>query len=52
MTRGVLFDASVWVDHFKNGNAELSRLLQQDRVLVHPLVVGEVACGTPPQTER
>lgn len=48
MTRGVLFDASVWVDHFKNGNAELSRLLQQDRVLVHPLVVGEIACGTPP----
>jgi len=48
MTRGVLVDTSVWIDHFRNGNAELSRLLEQDRVRVHPLVVGEIACGTPP----
>jgi len=40
-----LVDTSVWVDHFRNGNAELQKLLQQDEVLVHPFVTGELACG-------
>ncbi|WP_285960433.1 type II toxin-antitoxin system VapC family toxin [Pseudomonas tohonis] len=44
----VLVDTSVWIDHFRNGNEELVRLIGQDQVLVHPLVIGEIACGTPP----
>ncbi len=44
---GVLVDTSVWVDHFRHGNPALVRLLAQDAVLVHPLVLGEIACGTP-----
>ncbi len=47
--KSVLVDTSVWVDHFKRDNAELVTLLRQDRVLIHPLVIGEIACGTPPQ---
>ena len=44
----VLVDTSVWVDHFRHGNAELADLLGRDLVLVHPMVQGEIACGTPP----
>jgi len=44
----VLIDTSVWVDHFRNHNAALVHLLHQDRVLTHPMVLLEIACGTPP----
>lgn len=41
----VLVDTSVWVAHFRDGNDELSTLLNDGRVLCHPLIVGELACG-------
>lgn len=47
MTR-VLVDTSVWIEHFRRSNDELAGLLVQDRVVIHPFVVGELACGTPP----
>jgi predicted nucleic acid-binding protein len=45
---GVLVDTSVWVDHFRNRNGELVNLLTLDLALSHPLIVTELACGTPP----
>ena len=48
----VLVDTSVWVHHFRYGEPALTDLLQADRVLVHPMVLGEIACGTPPTRER
>ncbi|MBI2839307.1 MAG: PIN domain-containing protein [Acidobacteria bacterium] len=42
----ILVDTSVWIDHLRNGNAELTVLLQQDEVLTHPFIIGELACGT------
>jgi len=50
--KGVLVDTSVWVDHFRRRNASLMHLLEQDLVMTHPLVVGEIACGTPPDRKR
>ena len=47
--KGVLVDTSVWIDHFRHGNAGLAHLLALDLVMMHPLVLGEIACGTPPQ---
>jgi predicted nucleic acid-binding protein len=44
----VLVDTSVWVAHFRDGNAALVELIEADRVLSHPMVVLELACGTPP----
>ncbi len=44
----VLVDTSVWVDHFKNRNERLIRLLGDDRVLIHPMILAEIACCTPP----
>ena len=50
--KGVLVDTSVWVDHFRRRNDALAELLELDQVLAHPLIVGEIACGTPPQRDR
>jgi predicted nucleic acid-binding protein len=44
----VLVDTSVWVDHFRNSNSSLIGLMAQDRVMGHPMVLAEIACGTPP----
>lgn len=44
----VLVDTSVWVDHFRRRNKALMALLAADLALTHPMVVAELACGTPP----
>lgn len=44
----VLVDTSVWVDHFRVRNDALIQLLETDRVLGHPMIQVELACGTPP----
>lgn len=41
----ILADTSVWVEHFRRGDAELSRLLDAREILCHPYVIGEVALG-------
>ena len=50
--RPVLVDTSVWVDHFRNPNQVLVELLVHDRVKIHPLIIGELACGTPPDRQH
>lgn len=45
----ILVDTSVWVGHFKQRNERLVALLEAGRVVIHPYVVVEVACGTPPR---
>jgi len=45
---GVLVDTSVWVAHFRRRNESLVVLMLRDEVLTHPMVLGELACGTPP----
>lgn len=44
----VLADTSVWVRHFRRADAALQSLVSADRVLCHPLILVELACGTPP----
>jgi hypothetical protein len=41
----VLVDTSVWVDHLRKGDARLAQLLNDGRVICHPSVIGELACG-------
>ncbi|WP_085315518.1 type II toxin-antitoxin system VapC family toxin [Derxia lacustris] len=45
----VLVDTSVWVDHFRRASSALADLLERDALLIHPMVLGELACGTPPR---
>lgn len=42
----ILVDTSVWIDHLRRGDEELSALLDEGQVLVHPFVIGEIACGS------
>jgi predicted nucleic acid-binding protein len=42
----ILVDTSVWVDHLRRGDARLAELLERSTVLMHPFVVGEMACGS------
>lgn len=41
----ILVDTSVWIDHLRKRNDRLSDLLLSASVLVHPHVIGELACG-------
>ncbi len=41
----VLVDTSVWIDHLRNTEPELVKLLESNRVLGHPFVRGELALG-------
>lgn len=41
----ILVDTSVWVEHLRHGLARLATLLQEGEVLIHPWVIGELACG-------
>ncbi len=40
-----LVDTSVWVDHLRKGNKDLRLLLEENEVLTHPFVIGELSCG-------
>lgn len=42
----ILVDTSVWVDHLRRADAELAGALERGMVVVHPFVVGELACGS------
>jgi hypothetical protein len=41
----ILVDTSVWVDHLRAGVEALAAHLDGSRVLMHPFVLGELACG-------
>ncbi len=42
----VLLDTSVWIDHLRRGDSRATALLEQGDVVCHPLVIGELACGS------
>lgn len=41
----ILADTSVWIDHLRHKDNALSALLTQNRVCMHEMVIGELACG-------
>ena len=41
----ILVDTSVWVEHLRRGLPRLATLLQEGKVLIHPWVIGELACS-------
>ncbi|MEJ8848619.1 type II toxin-antitoxin system VapC family toxin [Variovorax rhizosphaerae] len=48
----ILVDTSVWIDHLARGDAQLQALLEDDQVLTHPYVIGEIALGSLPQRDE
>ena len=41
----ILVDTSIWIDHLRTGAAHLTALLSTVNVAMHPMVLGELACG-------
>jgi predicted nucleic acid-binding protein len=41
----ILVDTSVWIDHFRKSDDELIAVLNLNQVLVHSMVIGEIALG-------
>jgi len=48
----ILADTSLWVDHLRRGDADLSAWLEAGEVLSHPFVIGELAVGNLRHRER
>lgn len=48
----ILVDTSVWVDHLRHVDRELAAQLEEGFVLVHPLVMEELACGHLPHRDE
>jgi len=41
----ILVDTSIWINHLSRGEPALVKLLSDAEVLLHPFVIGELACG-------
>jgi predicted nucleic acid-binding protein len=41
----ILADTSVWIDHLRGTDVRLAGLLTRGAVGMHPMIVGELACG-------
>ncbi|NJL31943.1 MAG: type II toxin-antitoxin system VapC family toxin [Phycisphaerales bacterium] len=48
----ILVDTSVWIHHFRSHDRQLATLLNDDQVVVHPMVIGELACGNLPKRKQ
>ena len=42
----ILVDTSIWIDHFRYGDSELRKIIEDDRLLCHPAIIGELALGS------
>ncbi len=38
-------DTNVWIDHLRRREPAVRRLLEIRRILMHPMILGELACG-------
>ena len=41
----VIVDTSIWIEHFRQGSQRLEELLMDAKVICHPFIIGELACG-------
>ena len=42
----ILADTSVWIDHFRSGNKNLRKALNQGQIVIHSWIVAELALGS------
>lgn len=42
----ILVDTCVWIDHLRSTDSALAELLNSNRVLTHPFVIGEIGLGS------
>jgi hypothetical protein len=42
----ILADTSIWIDHLRSGNKELSKQLTQGNIAIRPFIIAELALGS------
>ncbi len=42
----ILADTSIWIDHFRSGNKELRKHLNEGHIVIHPAIIAELALGS------
>lgn len=42
----ILADTSVWIEHLRRRHEPLAELLGREQILMHRMVIGELACGS------
>jgi predicted nucleic acid-binding protein len=42
----ILADTSVWIDHLRHGDKELTGLLETGAVCMHPFIISEILLGS------
>lgn len=42
----ILVDSTIWIDHLRAQDSRLSDLIAGEQVVMHPLVLGEIAMGS------
>ena len=48
----IVADTSVWIDHLRNSDPALAAQLAMGNILMHPMVMGELACGNIANRDR
>ncbi len=42
----ILADTSIWIDYLRGKNDRLAQYIQQDELVIHSMVIGELALGS------
>ncbi len=42
----ILADTSIWIDHFRSRNREMREHLRMGNIVIHPLIIAELALGS------
>jgi predicted nucleic acid-binding protein len=42
----ILADTSIWIDHFRSGNKQLRKHLNEGQSVIHPSIIAELALGS------
>ena len=48
----ILADTTIWIDHLNHGDLEFERRLNNDEIMMHPFIVGELALGPLPDRKK
>jgi predicted nucleic acid-binding protein len=48
----ILADTTIWIDHLNHGDLEFERRLNNQEIVMHPFVAGELALGPLPDRKK
>lgn len=48
----ILADTSIWIDHLRSPVSRLAEFIDAEEVLMHPMIIGELACGNLSDREK